>query len=159
MIAAAFVLAAALAWRIRGGWLGLPSTTLGRSVPALVLGGTAWSLSTSIWAAGATAIGIFVGALLPWSRWQDVGHVADDDDLVGMMGRGLLLTWPTGLALWRLGYSPIFMAGGILMGLLYWLAWKIPDGFKVGSFIDGQTAVAELATGAMLAGLLIATLT
>lgn len=148
----------ALAWRIRGGWLGVPSSTAGRLIPASLLclmalhitGHDPWMLMVLplMW----------LGAIPAWAQWQDMGRVEDNDDFVGMTGRGLLLTWPVGLFLYLYGLPPWFSFGGVLMGPIYWLAWRFFGRVRRGGFIDGPGAIAEMGVGAMLATLFYLTI-
>lgn len=153
LIGIAFVIAGALAWRIRGGWLGLPSTTLGRLVPSVLYGGFAYWLGVPLLFSIALIPSLWIGLIWPWAQWMDMGHVREDDDLIGMTGRGFLITVLPGLLLW----NPALVAAGGLMGPIYWAAWYSASGsvssaprFQWNSFIDGPTAIGELVTGGMI---------
>ena len=119
IIAAAFTLLMGVAWRIRGGWLALPSTTLARLVPATVYAIGAYLMSDNLWHLLMGPL-LFLGTIWPWGQWQDMGRVEENDDLVGMAGRGMLLCLAPGafLALQGEAAQP---------GAMLWLAQASPD--------------------------------
>ncbi len=145
---AAFVLLMGVAWRVRGGWLALPSTNLARSVPVVLMSAGAYGFSQDLLML-ATGPLLFLGMIWPWAQWMDMGNVEENDDFVGMSGRGLLLTYPLGLLFYFTGYGIIVSAGGILMGLIYWLSWKAK--------LD--TPGGEVGTGLLLGVLVLLALT
>ncbi len=132
--------------RWRGGWLPWPESHNARRF-GLTLALTAfvayWTLDPF---ASAAALLLFPGLLPGWGRWFDMGRVQDDDDLLGLTGRGMVLTAPTGLALALLGHGPWAMVCGGLMGPTYWLAWWIHDrvDLRRNSFLDGPTSLGEI---------------
>lgn len=153
-IGIAGILGMALAWRIRGGYLGLPSSTLGRIVPATLLAGLAYWFTQDYWMALVMPL-MWAGTALPWAQWM---QVRNSDEITGMTGRGLILTLPVGLFLYVMGYEIIFMLSGVTFGIIYVLSWKLFSNIRLGGFIDGATSVGELLTGAMLGTALIGTL-
>ncbi len=124
IIAAAFTLLMGVAWRIRGGWLALPSTTLARLVPATVYAIGAYLMSDNLWHLLMGPL-LFLGTIWPWGQWQDMGRVEENDDLVGMAGRGMLLCLAPGAFLALQGYPLLLLIFGFLMGPIYWLSWRI----------------------------------
>lgn len=146
----------ALMWRMRGGFL-MPSTQVGRIFAVLPLVAIGYALAG--WPAALAAALLFPTTLLPWGKWMDMGTMGDDDDLVGMTGRGFVQTSLAAAGL-AVAASPlaglIYLFAGALMGPIYWGAWKAfprvkPEG-RLGSnvFIDGPTSIAELAVGFVL---------
>lgn len=146
-IAALAGLLGALVWRMRGGFL-MPSTQVGRVFAVLPLVAIGYGLAG--WPAALAAALLFPTTLLPWGRWMDMGTMGDDDDLVGMTGRGFMQTSLVGAAL-AVVTSPlaglIYLFAGASMGPIYWSAWKAFPGVNLNGFIDGPTSIAELAVG------------
>jgi len=150
IIQAAFILAMGLAWRVRGGLWALPSTTLARSVPAILMSLGCFWFSQSLWMLLAGPA-LFAATTMPWAQWMDMGTVEDNDDFVGMSGRGLLLTLPLGLLFYFMGHGIIVQVGGVLMGSIYWTSWKIrlmTPGGEVGTgFLLGSLVLLALQFG------------
>lgn len=153
LIGAALV--GAIAWRGRGGWFGLGSTQLSRIFGVLPLLPFAWWVGD--WHAVVAAALLWPPLMFGWAEWQDMGTVADNDDFVGMTGRGFLQVALSVTALHQLvsvdSAIPFMWLGG-LMGVIYWLAcqarsWPVIVLFGR-NLVDGFTSVAELVVGAML---------
>ncbi len=156
---AVFLLAAlvgAIAWRGRGGFYRLGSTQLSRILGVLPLVPFAWWVGD--WQAVIAALFLWPPLLVGWAEWQDMGTVADNDDFIGMTGRGFLQVALAVTALHPLvgpDSSLAFMWVGATMGLIYWTAMKIryhvrPIVVFGRDLIDGFTSVAELSVGAVL---------
>lgn len=151
------IIIGALVWRLRGwgGWS--TSMTLKRfmaTAPLMVIGFIFGGPHGML--AAAT---IFVMLMLPWGQWQDQGTVEDNDDLIGMTGRGCLQTLPAATILMPMTPSAIILIwAGAMMGPIYWLCWKTLRKIRCGTFIDGPTAWAELMTGGIIYGSFTATL-
>ncbi len=131
--------------RWRGGWLAFPpSHTLRRLGLTLALVGLVGAKTGDPYATAAALL-LFPGLLPSWGRWFDMGRMGKDDDLLGMTGRGMVLTGLLGGALALLGHGPWVMLAGATMGPIYWLAWWIHDkvGLRRGDFLDGPTSAAE----------------
>lgn len=146
----AFVVLMGIAWRIRGGWLKMPSTLLGRMVPTILMALGAAALSGNLWMLLAGPA-VYLGMIMPWAQWMDMGRVEDNDDFVGLSGRGMLLTLPLGLLMYALGYGIIPLVGGVLMGTVYWVSWHIrldTEGGEVGTgMLLGALVIAGLQLG------------
>lgn len=158
----ASALVGAIAWRGRGGWYGLGSTQLSRVFGVLPLLPFAWWAGD--WHAAIAAALLWPPLMFGWAEWQDMGTVADNDDFVGMTGRGFLQVSLSVTALHLLvsfDAAIPFMWVGALMGVIYWLArqpksWPIVTVFGR-NLIDGFTSVAELVVGATLYAGFVAT--
>lgn len=149
-------LVGAIAWRGRGGWYRLGSTQASRVLGILPLLPFAW------WAgdlpAAIAALFLFPPLMLGWAEWQDMGTVAQNDDFVGMTGRGFIQVALTSTVLHPLvdpDAGLAFLWIGALMGVVYWLAMKIryhvkPIVFLGRDLVDGFTSIAELVFGAVL---------
>ncbi len=143
----AFVVAMGAAWRIRGGWLSLPSTQLARMVPVVVgTVGAVWFFPDA-WTMWVWGVSLYLGMIWPWAQWMDMGRVAENDDFIGMSGRGMILTAPAGLLMYFHGMGIIMLVGGFFMGLIYWISWKVRL----------NTVGGEVGTGMLLAVLMLAT--
>jgi len=142
----------AVAWRVRGGWLSVPSTQLGRLIPAVVLAAAILFFTGNVVVSLLSIPALWVGTIFPWAQWMDMGRVEENDDFVGMFGRGMILLAPLAILFSLFGitaYPEYMIIAGGMMSPIYWLSWKAPD-FRLGSFIDGSTAIGELATGAWI---------
>ena len=93
-------------WRIRGGWLSLPSSQLGRLVPATFFGLVLHQVGVAPWHALIAGLALWLGTVFPWAQWMDMGRVEDNDDEVGMTGRGMVLFLPFVLVLTLFDYLP-----------------------------------------------------
>jgi len=69
-------------------------------------------------------------------------------DIIAMSLRGWLQLGSTGLLLFIMGYSPLFMVGGLLMGPIYWLGWRVPS--TTANFEEG-TEIGEAGWGVLVA--------
>lgn len=150
----ALPLLGALLFRIRGGWLSLPSTTLGR---------LAWSCGMALGVAGATldawalalAPALFVGCVLPWWGSLDLGRNEGEAwrDALVMTARGVLWVLPAaGLVAWWRGWPAVgLVVAGLACAPAYALAWRIPSnapgfarGPELGEVIFGAAIGAAL---------------
>jgi hypothetical protein len=134
-------------WRIRGGWLGLPSSQLARACFSIPFG-LYTVLLTGDWWGMLMAPAIHLGMVMPWAQWMDMNHVEENDDLTGMTGRGFLVTAAGSVLLAVIDPGPaayIFLMGGSMLGPIYAASWDI---FK------GGTEAAEVMYGGWLAALL-----
>jgi len=121
----------AIANRIRGGWLGdsirkvFPwwGTTTARLFVASVISlPVAW---TCPWGASLSLLSlVFGGFLFTWSPWTDMKKPARDVILLTL--RGLVLTAPGGYV----AHLYIFGFTGALMGIAYYIAYKVPWDFE-----------------------------
>lgn len=121
----------ALLFRIRGGWLDLPSTTLGRAV---------WSVGMTIipaaitWRLAVLAPALFLGCVLPWWKSIDMGRNEGTllEDALWHTLRGFLWVLPAVVAgWWAIGAwsSLLLIPGGACAGL-YELGWWTPSSVK-----------------------------
>lgn len=149
----------ALLFRIRGGWLALPSTTAGRLAWSLGMGLAVLAARPDPWLA-LLVPALFAGCVLPWFGTIDLGRnegTALRDGLV-MTGRGLAWIAPAAAVLaWREGWQA---AGVVVAGLACWpayaLAWRVPS--RVPGFARGAE-LGEVFFGALIgAGLALAVL-
>lgn len=154
IVAAALV--GAIGWRGRGGWYGLGSTGLSRVLGVVPLAPFAWWAGE--WPALVAAMLLIPPLTFGWAEWQDMGTVADNDDFVGMTGRGFLQVSLSVTALHLLvsnEASIVFMWVGATMGAIYWTAKEFrrhvrPIVVFGRNLVDGFTSVAELVVGATL---------
>lgn len=127
---AALPLLGAVLFRIRGGWLGLPSTTLGRLAWSCGMTAGVVALSLDWWLLG-LAPALFVGCVLPWWDSIDLGRNEGNawrDGLV-MTARGLAWVAPAAALLaWREGWPALgLVAAGLACWPAYALAWRVPS--------------------------------
>lgn len=121
----------AVLFRIRGGWLSLPSTTLGRAV---------WSVGMTLipaaitWRLVVLAPALFLGCVLPW--WQSIDMGRNEGtlarDAVFHTLRGALWVLPASAAgWWALGpWTLLVMIPGLLCAGWYELGWRTPSSVK-----------------------------
>lgn len=120
----------AILFRIRGGWLRLPSTTLGRAV---------WSVGMTVLPVAVTlnwwllllAPALFAGCVLPWWKSIDMGRMEGDlwVDAALQTARGVLWVLPAALLLawlYQLAAVPLVVAG-LLCAIAYELGWRTPS--------------------------------
>lgn len=152
MTTASILILFGLLYRIRGGLLPLPSTTLARLAFAVPFGaylahvlGVLYSWTTPVLIAA-----VFVGLLFGWGRFYHMRNMPKD--ILLMCGRGALLTAPAALVMvYMLGLDAgwVYALYGAGIGVIYALArlqrilfgWYMP-----------YTELAEYLTGAYLAG-------
>lgn len=148
-------------FRIRGGLLRLPSTTLGRLV---------WSIGMSIipvsitldWRLAILPVALFVGCVFPWWGSIDMGRDKGSwlIDAALQTARGVLWVLPAAcLLVWTHGWlaGGIVAATGLLCAPLYELGWRTRS--KVRGFAQGSE-IGEVYFGAAIgAGLAAAIIT
>ena len=163
VFAAAFF--GAFAFRIRGGWLSLPSTFLGRGFWGLACGLIAYRATMS-WEIGlSVAVAGLVACMPGHAEWLDLGTVKtpssegrkaggfwEDFSKLGL--RGLWWTAPVGGVLAFVGYDWWYIYVGLLQPVAYEIGHRIPikmkgfQGAELGEFLFG--AVQGTALGLLL---------
>lgn len=178
MLEILWIIAGGILYRIRGGWLSLPSTFLGRMVFCVPTGLFLWYLSGVWYLAPLGTIAIFLGILNGWGTFMDMGRTTDlntDDDppiywivgrednsrpfwqrwlrdFVGMSLRGVLICLPVGLLLMvMIGSSMWWILGGLAISIWYELDNQLMDkGLNENSTPWRNVIGAELLTGMWL---------
>lgn len=154
---AALPIAGALLFRIRGGWLQLPSTTLGRVAWSAPMAALAALASADWWLLGLGPL-LFLGCVLPW--WQTIDLARNEGrfwrDFIVMTGRGVLWVAPAfPLLFWREGWASLFvLAAGLSCAALYELGWRTPS--NVRAFARGSELGEAYFGAAIGAGLAVA---
>lgn len=148
-----------VAFRIRGGWqpfgLSLGGTTVNRLFWSAVMTAIG-ALIAFDWRLTALFPAFFLGILMGWGSYMDLGRMPKPDneslralvrlsglkdgsfwyDFVGLTVRGLALTLLPGLVLGWFAGGWIYVAAGLLMAPAYWLGWKL-GGTEQAEFIFG----------------------
>jgi hypothetical protein len=151
----------AILFRIRGGWLNLPSTTVGRMV---------WSVGMTVLPVAATmnwwllllAPALFLGCILPWWKSIDMGRNEGRliIDAALQTARGILWVLPAvALLYWQYEWAALAaLIPGLLCAAAYEAGWRIPSevphfsrGAELGEVIFGAMIGAGLAS-AIIAG-------
>lgn len=131
---------------LRGHGRPLPSLMGNRILVGIGLAG--YGYYRSGWEVAAACLATAIGLIPAWQvtvrDWTAVGK---------MTLRGLVLTGPTGVLLIYLGHGWAFLASGLLLGVVYRLAW-LTGIWRLNAILDGPVALAELVTGMMLGGAL-----
>lgn len=160
-VALGIILGAAL-FRIRGGWLDVGSSTVGRLIWSVPLGLLAGGISWNPWALIVGPL-LFLCVLPGWGSYMDLGRMPKPDnesirfivrvvpfpdgsfwyDFWGLTIRGLILTLPAGALLGYITGNYLFAGAGLLMAPLYMLGWKVKG-----------TEIAEWLFGGWLGGML-----
>lgn len=148
-----------LLFRMRGGllgdwirvnlWAGY-GTTSGRLVFAIATALFMLALTGDLVLALGAIATIFIGLIMGWWKSADIGRDGDRSRLVEgliMTGRGAIMTVPTGLYLWLLGYGFEFCLVGLAMGLLYELGHRTPT---LGAQFERGMPMAEFYMGCWL---------
>ena len=133
-----------------------PGHTVKRVGVAGVLGIALFVLSGDPWTLLA-GLALFVGLLMPWAEFQDFGRVAGSErrDFIGMtVVGGILVALPTAAVLAFAGYdaAPLVLVAAAFTGPAYWASWTYLDDMRWSGFIDGPTALGELARGFLIFG-------
>lgn len=148
-----------LLYRVRGGGIG-PIKLAGATQARIMFGvssGALAALQGLPWPyAVGFALATWLGLVEGWHGHMDIGHNEGEtlEDLLGMSMRGVLLTAPAGAVLasaigpWGL----IYAFCGSLLGIIYWIGWKIPS--AIPEFQQGPP-MAEVITGAMLWSIIV----
>lgn len=157
LVAASLPLAGALLFRVRGGWLALPSTTLGRCAWSIPMAGLATLASGDWWLLGLAPL-LFIGCVLPWWGTIDLARMEGRywRDVAVMTARGLLWVAPAlPLLAWRDGWSSVALAlAGLACAGLYELGWRTPSsvpGFARGAELGEVYFGAAIGAGLALA--------
>lgn len=149
-----FLIICGVAYRVRGGWIDVGSTTLGRIIyaSAYVMACYLINMDLSWWALLLLPL-MWLGLTPGWGQVFDIGTRDGDvsEDTYLMAGRGMImfampaivfsLALDNNMAFW-------YTLSGLAVGAFYYASWHLIPRFQVGKFIDGPTSLAEILTGA-----------